>query len=485
MRHTIRFAAAFATVVLLVAAPAAAQSSGSADFSKYVAIGDSLTAGWTDGGLAVQVDSFPALLYRQINGTDTGFEQPLISQPGIPAQLQLLGLLPTVLTPKPGSGSPLNLFLPRPYDNLGIPGADINDVLQRTNDGGGFFDLILRNTGPTAGLGGEGFPMLSQALSLEPTFMTVWVGGNDALGAATAGTPALLTPLEDFEDDYGTMMAILDASGVDFVVATVPDVTIIPFVNTIPPILINPATNQPVLAPDGATIPLIGPDGLPLSPNDKVLLTAAEYLAQGCGIPGGGGTVAGEGCAPNNGLPGFVVLEAEEVDTISQRVSDFNDVIRTAAAEVGAPVFEAGALLEEIASEGLDLGGVEYDLGLLTGGLISYDGVHPTTMGYAVVTNGFIDTINQAFGSNIPYVDLYPFYFDDEDNGPAEQIGDLRFSAQALRNLLIGLGVEPGGRLFDAGDGRRLDRRAAPRLQEGPASAERQPAVRKLKRRVR
>ena len=56
------------------------------DFSRYVAIGDSLTAGFASGGLVqtVQVNSYPALIHRQATGSDTGFEQPLVTPPGIP-----------------------------------------------------------------------------------------------------------------------------------------------------------------------------------------------------------------------------------------------------------------------------------------------------------------------------------------------------------------------------------------------------------------
>jgi len=57
-------------------------SSGSADFSKFVAIGDSLTAGYADGALYLsgQKNSFPAVLAAQFAKAGGGdFTQPLVS----------------------------------------------------------------------------------------------------------------------------------------------------------------------------------------------------------------------------------------------------------------------------------------------------------------------------------------------------------------------------------------------------------------------
>ena len=60
---------------LLLTGAAAAQPTGSADFSRYVALGDSLGAGFISGGLVdeVQRHSYPSLIYQQLNGSLAGF----------------------------------------------------------------------------------------------------------------------------------------------------------------------------------------------------------------------------------------------------------------------------------------------------------------------------------------------------------------------------------------------------------------------------
>ena len=40
------------------------------------------------------------------------------------------------------------------------------------------------------------------------------------------------------------------------------------------------------------------------------------------------------------------------------------------------------------------------------GGLFSLDGVHPTDVGYAIIANAFIDTMNRRFETKIQPVDL-------------------------------------------------------------------------------
>jgi len=66
------------------------------------------------------------------------------------------------------------------------------------------------------------------------------------------------------------------------------------------------------------------------------------------------------------------------------------------------------ALLRTLSTQGQVVGGVTYTSAFLTGGIFSYDGVHPTEMGYAIVANEWIRMMN-ANGGSLPEVDLLPF----------------------------------------------------------------------------
>ncbi|HUO87432.1 MAG TPA: SGNH/GDSL hydrolase family protein [Thermoanaerobaculia bacterium] len=394
--------------LLLAAAVAAPRTAAQPDFTRFVALGDSLAAGFISGGLAIhpQERSAPALVARQAGVTD--FQQPLISEPGIPPLLAIQGFAggTPIIAPRSNQpGAPLNLNLPRPYNNLAVPGFDVKDV-QTTVTGNVLIDIILRGQGPA----------LAQAMALQPTFGLVWIGNNDVLGAATSGVViegvTLTTPAEFEINVREVFSAFPDIAGASLVVATLPDVTVIPFVTTVPPVVVNPATREPVLGPNGQPIPLIGPDG-PLAPNDRVLLSATSLLAQGIGLPAAvGGT--------NQPLPDRVVLSAAEVATIQARVALFNQIIRDEAGRTDAAVADINALLDQAATTGIPVGGnIVLTTDFLTGGIFSYDGVHPTPLGNALAANEFIRAINQTFDGDIPPVDLIPFLFGPDGSAGA------------------------------------------------------------------
>jgi lysophospholipase L1-like esterase len=445
--HRLKILTGALALALLLAGSAFAVDTGSANFTTYVALGDSLTAGYVSSALTrtYQVNSYPALIYRQATGQTTGFEQPLISDPGIsglavcnganpPApcgilRLAALGVSPTIV-PTPGRGVPVNLNLPRPYNNMAVPGQTLHQLLTQTT--GGFADVVLRQTG---------FTQLQQGLSLKPTFVTLWIGNNDALGAAVSGIAiggVTLTPVESFQADYTTVVNAIAATGAKMAFATIPDVTSIPYVNTVSRFIVNPQTGQPVRDSAGNPIPFIGPNG-PLQAGDFVLLGATTEISQGRGIP----TALGGSGLP---LSDTSVLSAAEVATIRDYVNNYNAIITKAASDKGAALVDINALFKGIATNGLHLGGITYTSAFLTGGLFSYDGVHPTAFGYAYIANTFIDAINAKFGGDIPPVDLYPFVFGPLPKSLAKAADDdgslgVLFTRDARLSLLKSLGV--------------------------------------------
>ncbi|HWW95780.1 MAG TPA: SGNH/GDSL hydrolase family protein, partial [Vicinamibacteria bacterium] len=334
-------------------------------FLTYVALGDSLTAGVVSASLVKthQLKSVPALIAGQAGVSD--FQEPLVTEPGLPPELTLISLLPaTLIGPKASTpGTPANLTLPRPYNNLGVPGATSIDCLTTTS--GGAHDLVLRGLGTA----------VQQAVALKPTFITLWIGNNDVLGAAISGEAVdgvTLTPTATFRAVYGQIVTALKATGAPIVAANLPDVTTIPFVTTVPPVVVNPTTRQPVLI-NGQPVPLIGPNG-PLSSGSFVTLNATQYLAQGIGIPTGlGGTGAP--------LPDEVILDPNKLAVIRDHVTADNQAIADICRLANIPVLDVNSLLREFATTGRDVAGITYTSAFLTGGIFSYDGVHPTEMG--------------------------------------------------------------------------------------------------------
>jgi lysophospholipase L1-like esterase len=521
--------------ILIAAAGALAQAAP--NFTHYVALGDSLTAGWESGCLADrhQLHSYPALLATSMGHTVAGvgdtdlthFQQPLISEPGIPpcygATLNPDGTV-TIAPISNVPGSPENATLARPYDNLGIPGAHSYDLVDVTTSpaptdaNANLYTLILRNFdgSPLAGTSA-----VLQAIGETPTFVTVWIGNNDVLDAAGSGTAisdsctalngdsqgrcfgVTITDINTFTTKYTEVLQTLRGGlpNATIAVANIPDVTAIPFTTTIAPVVVNPATRQPVLGPDGNPIPLIGEqhDGTPapLPPDTLVTLGAATleaelpgigipclvYMAaggpadfcvgvmpgsnnpnpQGLALPDGkvvapGGTCNGQ-VLPNGGLCPGVLLYADEVTLLQAQTAQFNAAIATTAGTVGAQVYDTNSVFNDIRANGRSYAGVRVTASFLTGGIFSYDGVHPSNAGYAVTADEWIKWINSTYGSNLPRPNVLQALFTPDTPGGAaggaihHKVQTGRYPAAYWRRVLnafppaSGLGVGP---LFDS-----------------------------------
>jgi lysophospholipase L1-like esterase len=365
---------------------------GDQDFSKYVAIGNSLTAGYQSGSLVEthQKFSYPNLIAQQLDIKD--FEQPTVSWPGIPNIMTLESLTGSIGNAS-GTGAPTNATLNRPYDNLGIPGIILADMLVATDvassySGSAAIPLVLREQGTT---------VLQQMQSLSPTLISCWIGNNDVLGYATSGgvSPSSPTSSGDFETAYTQLAMALAGTGADVVLANIPNVTSIPFFTTLPGIVLD-ANKNPVVDSTGSFIPLVGVNPT----NSLVLLTAAAAMAQGYGIPvelGGTGQP----------LPDQYFLNAGEINTILTATAEFNQIISDLADTYDFALFDANEFFSSVVANG----GFDPGEGLpvltpsyISGGLFSLDGVHPSNLGYAVVANQFIEALNSQYDTEIQLV---------------------------------------------------------------------------------
>ncbi len=410
-------------------------------FDKYVALGDSLTAG-VESGCVVQrnqVNSFPAVLAR-VFGIDD-FEQPLVQEialtnplVGVPC-LGATFIPPSTISVGPVSqmGSPLNLFLQRPYDNLGMPGANVADLtqLRHGNPDGTTAEksaaLVLRNVPGSPFDGTNAVEQAGVLLAPVPNnIVTLWIGNNDVLGAATSGIVVdgvTVTTLADFTDSYAAILDAIDPVTSTMARANLPDVTAIPFTTTIPPVLVDPATRQPVII-GGQPVPLLGqgddafpcvpvaPDqGCPLPTGTLVTLPASSLLAQGIGIPvaaGGTGLPLPHGHIDATGAHAGVTLYPDEVAFLQQRVVEYNQVIASFDPIIVVDIY---AIFNDIRARGFHIGGLTLTTTFVTGGIFSYDGVHPSTIGYTVIADEFIKALNLSGGAAIPRPDFSEVLF--------------------------------------------------------------------------
>ena len=406
----------------LLAAPAMAQ----VDFSRYVALGDSLTAGIASASYMdyYQQRAYPQLLATQANGSF--LQGPFIAPPGLQPILVLNSLSPLSLGPTDmlPPTDPFeyfyNLTLEEPYQNLGISGADTTDLLTKTGNALNLaagnldnvpYDMTLRipqvpdpNTGELID-----FTAMVAAISQQPTFLTVWIGSNDVLGAVLAATAIdgiTMTLVDQFTTDYAMLIGGLAQSlpNTDIVVMNIfGNATWIPFTSTVPI-----STDIPGVG----TVPFVGQDG-PLEPGDYLTLPASSLLAQGMGLPVPGSPPLPENLDLATGAPG-VILRADEISTINERIATLNGIIAATAAQFpNVHVFDINPTFTKLVNgEYRSFGGIELNTEFLTGGIFSYDGFHPQNVGQAVVAGELIDFINAEFGADIPQLNMYDILFE-------------------------------------------------------------------------
>ena len=235
-------------------------TSGEADFSKYVALGNSLTSGYRDGSLYAdgQRESYPAMIAGQMQRAGGGtFTQPLVPDniggfanlPGFKGKLTLQ-VVNGALTPVYSTAVSALDRLTGTYNNMGVPGAKS-------------FHLVANGYGNMAGLaGGTANPyfvrfasssttsVLEDAKAQNPTFFSLWIGNNDVLSYATSGgvgtnqtgntNPATYSSNDITDPNVlaGAIRTVLEGmrsvGATKGVIANIPNVTSIPFFTTIP-----------------------------------------------------------------------------------------------------------------------------------------------------------------------------------------------------------------------------------------------------------
>ncbi|HWD89973.1 MAG TPA: SGNH/GDSL hydrolase family protein [Mucilaginibacter sp.] len=401
--------------------------SGSADFSKYIAVGNSLTAGYADGGLYLdgQQNSYPAIMAKQMIQAGGGsFTQPLFGsgQENGSGYLKLTGfnadgtpittpvttdLAITGVTPVLGFG---NVTLYAKYNgninNFGVPGLKLEQITYAPlGNLNGYYERLLPGAEGT-----HNTPYLSFVTAQPFTFFSNWLGNNDALLYATSGGAGdVLTDKAVFQQLYGVMINAMTANGQKGVVGTIPDVTAIPYFNTITVGAILAGVQKANPQVQAIYINALGSDGVTYAPRaatakDLIILTFPTSMI-GTPVSTPYGTLP-YGLTPYTPIDNQYVLDEAEVAMTEDYVSSYNTTITAVAAQKGLAVFDAFTFLNNVKAKGLLIDGVSLNANYISGGIFSLDGIHLTPRGYAIVANEFIKAIDAKYGSSIPLANI-------------------------------------------------------------------------------
>ncbi len=249
------------------------------DFSNYVSIGASFTAGFTDNALfiAAQENSFPNILASKFSMANGGeFNQPLMNDNigGLllggnviqAPRLYFNGAGPAVLDAMPTTE--ITIPVTGSMNNYGVPGAkSFHFVAQGYGNVQGVA-LGLANPYFARFASSASTTVMADVMAKNPSFFTLSeIGGNDVLGYALSGGTGVdqtgnldpttyggsdITDPNVFASVFSNMVTGLTANGAKGVVGNVPYITSLAHFTTVPHNPLDPT--DPTF---GAQIPLL------------------------------------------------------------------------------------------------------------------------------------------------------------------------------------------------------------------------------------
>mgnify|MGYP001226010901 CR=1 FL=1 len=446
--------------------------SGDADFSTYVAMGGSITAGFSDNSLfaAAQSNSYPNIMANIMSEAGGGqFTQPYVDDNvgGLnvageqfwPSRFYFDGAGPSPVSGNPSTEA-TNL-VPGPYSNMAFPWAN---AISFVAPGAGSLEGLaagLANPWYVRAASSNNATMIGDVLAQQPTFVTL-VPGNDFASYGLFGASGLpLGPLE-LEGDTGMLTGVigtiqaLGASVPNGVITTLPDPTNTATFNSVAynaiPLddltagqlnaglavynggllaaqavgllsadevaqrtVTYSAGNNAILITDNDLTDLTV-FGLPIpnwrqaTADDKISLFAAPLLGQA--DPDNPLSIWGL----SNGIPDFGVLTSSEIDEIQTKLATANAAISSSVPE-GWALFDLAGLYNEVVTTGVFEGDFNMTGDLVFGGFFGLDGYHPTSRGSALIAKRMMEAIDATWGSNLSDVGLdigdYPTNYPD------------------------------------------------------------------------
>ncbi|WP_420582628.1 hypothetical protein [Reichenbachiella sp.] len=460
-------------------------TAGDLDLSTYVSLGASITAGVGDGTLydLSQAYSFPALLADRfaLEGVGGGvFNQPTInSADGYTGTdgTTIFGKL--ILDLDANNDGELGDAAIVPSTSGDIPAAYEGDKATLNNFGVGGIQTAQILTPLTGGPDAEAntaynpyyarfasepgvSTILGDAMARNPTFFTLFPGGNDVLGYAVSGgtKDALLTDPALVAGYIGNILDGLMSKGAKGIIMNVPNVAVLPHFQAVPRIIEVPEASReellagigqinaaitgwnaavagsgmerPMLSTDMDNYPLLIEDESlsdaavpnPAGGDDIVIpkirnivgtpIAALGGLTELVLLPALPGVSSGEiGISPLAPLEDELVLDATELGTMLPNLIAINTAIGTeATTRAGSLMYmDVNTLLTEIATGGgyssAETGGYKLSPDFTPNGMFANDGVHLNPRGAAIMANEIIKKMNSAvadggYGTGIP-----------------------------------------------------------------------------------
>ena len=366
-------------------------------FKSYVAIGNSITAGWQSGGIndSTQRQSYAFRLAGQMG---TQYHYAALAKPGCPAPIansqtgaRVSGAASTACALRIGAS------VTDVLNNVAVPAARVLDPTTAST--------VASNALTTFILGGK--TQVQRALDADPTFVSIWIGNNDVLEAGASGiivpiagvSPGIVSTQVQFQASYDAMISQLIAArpNLNGVLIGVAQVAFIPLLQSGALIFSSPTIQAGISTAAGQPVTIdpncSGSASLVSVPQLIPRIRAGTHppliSCQPGAVPG---TLVGD----------IFVLDATEQATLSAAITGYNNYIQGTAAAIGFAYYDPNVLFASLKANGTippfpNLASTNATFGTM----FSLDGVHPTAAAHLLIANGIIAAINAKYGTTL------------------------------------------------------------------------------------
>ena len=417
------------------------------DASRCVAVGDSYTAGLSNGGLtrASQDYSFPNLLAQQFSRASTSaiFSQPylepgsgsgylmLVDLPaiGLPVVRRVAGqaVLRNIITPAACGGPDTVRLLKRSAtaptlpQNLGVPGLQLTQVetaglgnAANASPGGAFnpyFERLL----PAAD--SRTYLQAVTTASSSATFFTYFLGLDDLLPFVRSGGGCGLPSTTVLNTNARKILDVLTAGGHQGMIARLPALSNLPLLRLGRGLALQ--SSLQATFGDAALVYIEESRNLGVAQvitnDDYVLATAVPRLGQRTPVVVNGTTLQlPYGRDSRNPVHNADVLDKTELARANLLVTNHNKYLdETLALLYKMPIaldnkrtLDSNAAFPNFVGETILVNGVTYSAEPVRGNFFSLDYYSLTPRGNALLANVFILAINSAYNANIPAIEV-------------------------------------------------------------------------------
>ena len=373
-------------------------------FDSYVALGNSITAGYQSGGIndSTQKRSYAVLLAAQMG---TRFAYPSLGNPGCPPPVDTFTtqhrVTPTGYPVSTSSSCYLRGNTVAILNNVAVPGATSFDPDAQSTTLTPSANLLTQLI-----LGGKN--QVQRAREANPTFATMWIGNNDVLPAAVtglltavAGISPGVTPQATFQTNYDKLVTDLTTGNTNLkgVLIGVVNVANAPILFT-GRALQNPQFVGALSQAAGKTI-TVDPTTCTATTNSLIsfqivaAIRANQHPA----------SIACEK-SPQQTFPLFgdiFVLDSQELATLVTAVTAYNTYISGKAQAIGFGYLNPNQALDSLKALGQIVPTGPNFLAPTApfGKWISLDGAHPSSAAHVLLTNYLVGVINTKYAATL------------------------------------------------------------------------------------